>query len=79
MPAQTHISIEEDFAAWADETADLLEQRRFGEVDLADLVSAEDPELVVDPAEEGLVSAAGVQGRAVPVWVAGAHRSPESG
>jgi len=41
------------------------------EVDLADLV--------VDPEEEGLVSAAGVQGRAVPVCVAGAHRSPESG
>ncbi|MGI8743561.1 MAG: DUF29 domain-containing protein [Bryobacteraceae bacterium] len=31
-------SIEEDFAAWAQETAELLEQRRFEELDLADLI-----------------------------------------
>ena len=37
MAALTHHSIEQDFAAWADETAALLEQRRFEELDVAAL------------------------------------------
>jgi len=38
MATLTKHSITEDFSAWALETADLLEQRRFDELDITDLV-----------------------------------------
>lgn len=38
MATLTRHSIDQDFAAWADQTADLLEEGRFDELDVADLV-----------------------------------------